>query len=320
MIISKTPFRISLFGGSTDYKSFYSQYGSLLIGFTINKYCYINIRQTPNIFAHQTKISYSQVETVSNNQDIQHNGVRGVFQYLGKMNNDRYELQHLSDLPAQTGTGSSSSFVVGLLNCLMNSPTKRELATGAIEVERVLLSEPGGIQDQIWAAYGGMNSIEINNEGYFKVKPLAVNDEFISEFFNRSILIYTGKERQSFKIAKSHDSISAESNKIKIMQLAYEAYKLFESENITKIASLLHDSWEQKKKISSLISNKKVNDLYESLQNDGMIGGKLLGTGGSGFIFGILQEGVKKDTIKNQYKHYYVDVGLSRQGSEIINE
>ena len=142
MIISKTPFRVSLFGGSTDYESFYSVYGSLLIGFAIDKYCYTSIRKTPNIFSHLSRISYSKVETVADNKDIDHNGVRGVLEYLKETGG--YEITHLSDLPSQTGIGSSSSFIVGLLKCFKNLSVK-ELAESAIYVERKLLDEAGGI-------------------------------------------------------------------------------------------------------------------------------------------------------------------------------
>ena len=154
MIISKTPFRVSLFGGSTDYESFYSQNTSLLIGFALDKYCYLLTRKTPKIFNHKSKIMYSSIETVNNNKDIQHNGVRGVLEFL----NIKYglEISHLSDLPSQTGIGSSSSFIVGLLNALYtlkNTDTsKKELAEQAIYIERKLLAESGGVQDQIWAA------------------------------------------------------------------------------------------------------------------------------------------------------------------------
>ena len=183
MIISKTPFRVSLFGGSTDYESFYSKYGSLLIGFGINKYCYTSVRETPSIFDYLTRVSYSKVEIVNDNDNIQHNGVRGVLTYLNK--HKGYEIAHMSDLPSQTGTGSSSSFIVGLLNCFTRDWSPKMLAQAAINVERKLLEEAGGIQDQIWAAYGGMNSIGISKDGSFCVRPLPVSEEFKQEFMNR---------------------------------------------------------------------------------------------------------------------------------------
>ncbi len=319
MIISKTPFRVSLFGGSTDYESFYSKFGSLLIGFAIDKYCYISVKETPKIFDYLTKVCYSKIEIVDKNLEIQHNGVRGILQHLNLMNNG-YEIYCASDLPAQTGIGSSSSFVVGLLKCLTNHWSKKMLANGAIEVERIVLEESGGIQDQIWAAYGGINSISIKRNGDFSVIPLPMSDEFEQEFMSRCIMIYTGKTRKSFKIAASHDSTKIEDQKLGIMDQAQEAYGLFFHEDIDGIGKCLHKSWEYKKQISNLICTEEVDNIYQSLQNDGMIGGKLLGAGGSGFIFGILREGIDKQGIKEKYKDRYIDINISKNGSEIINE
>ena len=321
MIISKTPFRVSLFGGSTDYESFYSQNTSLLIGFALDKYCYLLTRKTPKIFNHKSKIMYSSVETVNNNKDIQHNGVRGVLEFL----NIKYglEISHLSDLPSQTGIGSSSSFIVGLLNALYtlkNTDTsKKELAEQAIYIERKLLAESGGVQDQIWAAYGGMNSIHISKDGSFEVKRLPISDSLVEEFFNRSILIHTGKTRRSYKIAKAHDDKSAISHKKRIASIAHRGYQKFTEGDIDGIGHLLNDSWVQKQKISSLISNPSINSMYQELQVDGMIGGKLLGTGGQGFIFGILDSEVDISHVKSKYKSRYVDCNLSKNGSVIIN-
>ena len=318
MIISKTPFRVSLFGGSTDYESFYSKYGSLLIGFGINKYCYTSVRETPSIFDYLTRISYSKVEIVNDNENIQHNGVRGVLKYLNK--HKGYEISHMSDLPSQTGTGSSSSFIVGLLNCFTRDWSPKMLAKSAIHVERKLLEEAGGIQDQIWAAYGGMNSVGISKDGNFCVRPLPVSEEFKQEFMNRCIMIYTGKTRKSYRIAESHDQKDAEKHKINILEQAQKAYELFEEEDIDGIAKCLKESWENKKKISPLVSTPTVNKMYKSLEEDGMVGGKLLGTGGSGFIFGILNEDTDVFKIKEKYKSHYIDIDISEKGSVIINE
>ena len=320
MIICKTPFRISLFGGSTDYKEFYSQNESILIGFTLNKYGYLVVRETPDILPHKTKISYSEIETISDNKFIKHNGVRGVFDFL-KINQG-FEISYLSDLPARTGIGSSSSFIVGLLNILYshNKITfdKYKLASDAIHVERNLLKEPGGIQDQIWASYGGFNSITIKKDGDFSVKPLPISESFTNNFLDRSIMIYTGKSRKSFKTANDNSNNSQSKNNIK--HIAESAYQLFIDEDIDAISKILHKSWEEKKKISDNVSNKNVDLIYKELMEDGMIGGKLLGSGGSGFIFGILKSKSEKNKIKKKYKNLFVDFNISYNGSEIINE
>lgn len=323
MIITKTPFRVSLFGGSTDYPSYYENYGSKLIGFAINKYCYLTVRETPKIFPYKTRISYSKIEIVQENIDIEHNGVRGTLEYFGLR--DGLEIHNFADLPAQTGIGSSSSFVVGLVNAiskmiygdndLLNEDLRKNyLCDAAIIIERFTLKEPGGIQDQIFAAHGGFISIDIDTDGIYKVKPMPVSQYFIDDLLKRSVLVYTGKERKSFDIAKSSNKQSEHKNKIQ--EIANQAYEAFINEDVDSVANLLHNSWEHKKAISDQISNEEINSTYKALQKDGMIGGKLLGSGGSGFIFGICSpKGVSK--IKKKYNT--IDFNISKKGSEIIN-
>lgn len=319
MIICRTPFRVSLFGGSTDYQEFYSKNKSFLIGFTLDKYGYIVIRKTPHILPHKTKISYSETETIFDKEHIKHNGVRGVFDFLDIK--DGFEISYLSDLPARTGIGSSSSFIVGLLRSFYfynnKHVCKEQLTNDAIFVERKLLKEAGGIQDQIWAAYGGFNSIDIQHDGNFKVKPLPVDSNFKKHFIDRSVMIYTGQSRDSFKTAKENSKNSKNKNKIK--DLAHEAYQSFINEDVNHIGCLLKNSWDEKKKISTNVSNSDIDCIYDDLTKNGMIGGKLLGSGGSGFIFGILDENIDKLLVKKKYKNNFIDFEISDGGSEIIS-
>ncbi len=321
MIISKTPYRVSLFGGSTDYESFYSKHGSLLIGFAIDKYCYITSRNNPDIFDYMSKISYSKIEIVNSNRDIQHNGVRGVLEYFDLLH-ERLEINCLSDLPSQTGIGSSSSFIVGLINAIKhkNQYTPKQLAQYAIDIERKHLNETGGIQDQIWAAYGGMNSIHIDCDGSFFVKPLPVSGDFIQYFLDHSFLIYTGSDRKSFNISSSHDTGSNDTNKHRILEISREGYDAFCNENIQKIGDLLKESWLAKKKISNLICDQKTDNLINQLYSYGMIGGKLIGSGGSGFVYGITKDKIAKDVIKKSFFKNFIDFDISKTGSIIINE
>lgn len=307
MIFCKTPYRISLFGGSTDYEYFYSRYGSLLIGFTINQYVYTAMRYNPEILPYAYKIAYSKVEICDSIDKIEHNGVRGVLNFYKNIfgyNINRLELNHLSDLPSQTGLGSSSSFIVNIIKSLdmllgVYPKDKKNLADLAIHIERKLLNEPGGIQDQIFAAYGGgFKSIHIAKNGVFKVAPLPIDDSFTESIIDRSVLIYIGTERKSFEIASSH-SLEL-SHKLDILKIASEAYKAFVYEDIDEIAKLLHSSWLAKKSISNSISNFDVDTLYDTLISNGAIGGKLLGAGGSGFIYAILDKKVNKtEFLKN---------------------
>jgi D-glycero-alpha-D-manno-heptose-7-phosphate kinase len=321
MIISKTPLRVSLFGGGSDYKGFYSQYGSRLIGFCIDKYSYISLRRTPAIFPFRSSVSYSKTELVSNNRDIQHNGVRGVLEYLNITHG--VEISYAGDLPAQTGTGSSSSFIVGLLNAIYTlknkKVSKKQLAEQAIHIERELLCEPGGVQDQIWAAYGGINSIEIKKDGDFEVKPLPISREFVQEFIDRSLLIYTGKTRKSFRIANDVGSKDNYSQKKNILDISNKAYDAFLQSDIDKIAYHLANSWENKKQLSPLVCPKHVDSLYNSLESLGMIGGKLLGAGGSGFVFGIFKTKEDKGRAKKRYRSKNINFEIDNNGSQIIN-
>lgn len=319
MIITKTPFRVSLFGGSTDYESFYTKNGSLLIGFTMDKYCYISLRRSPEIFDYRSKISYSQVETVDNNSEIKHDGVRGTLEYLG-LEDEPLEITHFADLPARTGTGSSSSFVVGLINACSEYKgygySCSQLAEKAVEIERFYLDEPGGIQDQIWAANGGFNSIEIPRNGRFSVRPLPLSSDFIDQFFRRSVLLYTGSQRNSFELANSNNG--SEATKGHIMRLARDAYTAFANEDLGEIGKLLKYGWIEKKKISDSITNSHVDRLMLNLEMMGMVGGKLLGSGQSGFIFGLCKDEKAKENIKRKFSKQYIECGLSTQGSRVI--
>lgn len=321
MIISRTPFRVSLFGGGTDYKEFFSQEEALLIGFTIDKYSYISSRLTPSILPYHSRFSYSKNEIIEKPgstfeeylSQINHNGIRGVLELLGI--HAGIEISHFCDIPSQTGLGSSSSFVVGLINSIhkiFNWPlSKKSLAYDAISVERVFLNEPGGIQDQIWAAYGGINSIHISTDGSFKVKSLPISEEFVNEICSRCCLIFTGNSRNSFELANHHpSSYSAKKN---IKDIALEAYNSFVAEDLNSVGKLLEDSWNSKKSLNKNISNPEIDVLYTYLKSCGMIGGKLLGAGGSGFIFGVFDKVLNKNMFTNQYP-----INIDYDGSKII--
>lgn len=327
MIITRTPFRISLFGGSTDYKEYYSNWGSSLIGFSINKYTYLAGRFTPEILSYYSRFSYSKSEIINKDDfssfedylsKIQHNGIRGVLSYLSCSKG--LELSHFCDIPSQTGLGSSSTFVVGLLKLIhsLNDryPSKKSLAKTAIKIERDILREAGGIQDQIWAAYGGFNSIEIKTDGNFFVKPLPVSEEFTTSFLDRSFLLYTGSQRDSFDLAK-HPESSLQA-KHKIAGLSSLAYEAFSNQDIDSIGVLLDESWDNKRKINNGISNPEIDKTYSFLKENGMIGGKLLGAGSSGFIFGILKKDTYLDSLPESIMNNLIDFNIDYEGSKII--
>jgi D-glycero-alpha-D-manno-heptose-7-phosphate kinase len=207
MIIIKTPFRISFFGGSTDYKSFYEEYGSFIIGATIDKYVWLSARFRPKILPKHHSIAYSKLETATSVDDIQNPLIREVLKH--HKIKEHIDFHSAADIPARTGLGGSSSFCVGMVHLIKNlkgeKTNKETTAKTAIKIEREILKESGGIQDQIWAAYGGLNTIEINKKGGFKVKPLPISEKFKKELEESIVLIYTNNQRNQNEIAQSHE-------------------------------------------------------------------------------------------------------------------
>tara|TARA_R110000824_G_scaffold70829_1_gene181615 strand:+ start:2916 stop:3905 length:990 start_codon:yes stop_codon:yes gene_type:complete len=323
MIITKTPYRVSLFGGSTDYPSYYSQYGSTLIGFAINRYCYTSIMKLDEFTDINYQAFYSSAERVNTSEEIQNPGIRGTLQFCEKNIPDFKKLAIFiqNELPSKTGIGSSSSLIVGLLRSIYTlfkiEFDEKQLAQDAIYIERSLLKEPGGIQDQIWAAHGGFNSIDIDKHGAFFVKPLPICSEFINYFLDSSIMFYTKIQRDSYEIAESHNDKSAEQYKLGIHNLAQDALKLFDNEDLEGIGQLLDESWQMKKQISPMISNEYIDSLYQTVMNNGAFGCKLLGTGSGGFLF-CLCNNYKKHDIIDAVKLPHIDIKPTYQGSKII--
>ena len=318
MIISRAPYRISLFGGSTDYPSYYSKYEALLLGFTINHYCTTIIRHVPPILNNKYILKYSKTEKTDESKLIEHDGCRGLVQFY---NVPSIEIDILDDLPARTGIGSSSSFIVagatGICTLFGYKSTKKQLALDAINIERKLLKEPGGIQDQIWASYGGMNSIRIRQNGDFIVKPLPISDEFKEELNKHLLLFYTGEQRQSFDLAQSHDTMNG--YKTDVHNIAYEALGAFTSEDIQQIGNLLNESWLAKKKIAKNITSDNIDKIYSYAITHGAIGGKLLGSGTSGFMVFIVIDKTKEFIeCMEQCNLIHVNYGLDNQGATII--
>jgi len=317
MIIVKSPFRISFFGGSTDYKDFYENYGSFLIGTTINKYVYLSMRKRPSILSPQSCITYSKLQHVNSWDEIQNPLIREILKH--REIKIPIEFFSFSDIPSRTGLGGSSSFCVGMiyiLNKVMEKPeiSRKTLAKEAIYVERHILKEPGGIQDQIWPVYGGFNTIEIKKDGDFLVKPLSITKEFKEELQNSILLIYTNDQREQYTIAESHKN----KDKKAILEISKEAHQLFLNENVEQIGHLLRKTWEEKQKISSLISTEKINQMIEEIKNSGAYGWKLLGAGGCGFIL-VLCDQISKQKIKEKFNNVTLDFKFEDNGVSVIH-
>ena len=317
MTIVKSPFRISLFGGSTDYKEFYEKYGSFIIGTSINKYCYLSMRYRPSILSKQYLCTYSKYELVDNIEKIQNPLIRETLKYYDVK--QPIEFFSYSDIPARTGLGGSSTYCVGmsyLINKLQNKPIdKKQIIKSAIKIEREILKESGGIQDQIWPFAKGLNSIEINKNGDFFVKPLPITEEFINELQKSFTLIYTDEQRNTDEIAKSHENDVY--NKLNILELSKMSYSAFLKEDIKTIGELLYQSWINKEKISPLISNNKIKEIIDDVISLGAYGAKLLGSGGCGFVL-VVSNPIVKSKILEKYNGNILEFDFDKTGTSEI--
>jgi len=290
MIISRTPYRISFFGGGTDYQAWYQVHGGAVLSTTINHYCYLTCRYLPPFFKEKSRIVWSQIEKVLDNSEIVHPAVRAVLQYLHHEKNG-VEVNHSGDLPARAGLGSSSAFTVGLLNA-MNAlqgrmSNKRELACEAVHIERDILKENVGVQDQIATAYGGFNKVTIMQNGDFGVEPVILSQGRLNELQSHFLLFFTGVSRNASDIAK--DQVNLQASKKAELQ---EMRKLVDDAlgvvmygpDFNEFGRLLHESWQLKRSLCSSIAPGFVDDIYAKARGAGAIGGKLLGAGGGGFM------------------------------------
>lgn len=281
---------MSFFGGGTDYPAWYKQHGGAVIGTTINKYCYLSLRSLPPFFKHRHRIVYSQVELCRDVDEIQHPSVRACLSEMGIEHG--LEIQHAGDLPARSGLGSSSSFTVGLLNALHamkgNLVTSQYLADEAIRIEQDVIQEKVGSQDQIWAAYGGMNRIDfIPNDGY-RVNPLIMSRERFETLGDCMLLFFTGLSRIAETIAaKTIENLGDRDNHLKTMRaMVDEAQEILQTptRSLDDFGKLLHESWCLKRELADNVSNPEIDAMYEAGREAGALGGKLLGAGGGGFM------------------------------------
>ena len=322
MIISKTPYRISFFGGGSDYPEWYNEFGGTVLSTTINKYLYITCRELPGFFDHKYRVVWSKIEKVNNIEQIQHQAIRGILKHY-KYNNG-LEIHYDGDLPARSGMGSSSSFVVGLINALfkLNKKTlnKKELANKSLFIEQKILNEVVGSQDQIAAAYGGFNKILFKKNNSFTIKKIRTNKN-LRLLEDNLILLYTSINRTAHYIASSYvkNLTTTKKNYIKeIIDHVEEGQKIIEGGNIDDFGRLLNSAWRVKKQLGKSITNKKIDNLYNYALKNGALGGKILGAGGGGFLLLYMK---KKDRIKflnKNNKIINIPFKFSDTGSEII--
>ncbi len=324
MIISRTPHRISFFGGGTDYPSWYLENGGKVLGVAIDKYCYITCRELPPFFEHKHRIAYSKVETVLHLDEIQHPSARETLKYLEIGHG--IEVHHDGDIPARSGMGSSSAFTVGLLKTLYALDgkiiTKEELYKTAIHIEQNLIKENVGSQDQVWAACGGLNTIEFLQNGEIIVEPIIMKEKHLRNFESKFMLFFTGIARYASEIAKEQIQNTPKNKKelSAMRELVNEAYKTLISgrDDLSDFGRLLSETWSLKRRLSDKISNSEVDAIYEAAIKNGALGGKLLGAGGGGFML-FYAEPEYQDRIKKALKGYlHIPFKFDFTGSEII--
>ena len=322
MIITKTPFRMSFFGGGTDIREFYEKYEGAVLSSTFDKYCYVTVRHLPRFFDYKNQITYSRIERVSGVDDIEHPLVRNAMKYL-----DMHELivTYDADLPARTGLGTSSSFAVGLLNafhCLKGRPKdKKTMADEAIYVERVLCDEAGGLQDQVAASFGGLNRIDFRADDY-TVTPIIISEERKKALNDSLLLYFTGFSRFSADIqVDTKKNIGNKTDTLLRMKaMVDEAEEILKDEtrDLADFGRLLDESWRLKRTTGSKISNDQIDQIYEKALKSGALGGKLLGAGGGGFmLFYVPQD--RQEAFKEDFKDLLpVPFRFENEGTTVI--
>ena len=323
MIISRTPFRISFFGGGTDYPSWYINHGGAVLSTSIDKYCYISCRYLPPFFEHKTRIVYSTIENCQTIDEIAHPAVREILRYINIKNG--LEIHHDGDLPARSGMGSSSSFTVGLLNALYALKgqiiSKEQLAKESIHIEQDLIKETVGSQDQVSAAYGGFNYISFSQNGEISIRPITISKERLNELNSHLMLFFTGINRIASDIADSFvDKIEERKRQLRITKdLVDEALFIINSDrDIRAFGELLDEAWQVKRSLSNKISNAKIDDLYKMAISVGAIGGKITGAGGGGFLLLFVPPKKQKEVREILNNLTYVPFQFEFLGSQII--
>ena len=324
MIISKTPFRMSFFGGGTDMPDFYKKHNGAVLSTTFDKYCYVNIRHLPRFFEYSTEIVYSQIERVTALSDIHHPLIRNAMQFM-KMH--EIHLTYEADLPARTGLGTSSSFAVGLLNAFYAMKgkyvDKKRLADEAIYLERVLCAEAGGLQDQIAASFGGLNRINFTADGY-EVKPIIISKERSAQLNENLMLFYTGISRFSSdiqaKTGKEIQKAEKQSQLLHMVSMVDDAERILTDKlaSLNDFGRMLDETWRLKRGISSSVSTESIDILYERALKAGALGGKLLGAGGGGFFVFYVEKDKQAYVRENLSELLYVPFFFETGGSQVI--
>ena len=324
MIITRTPFRMSFFGGGTDMKDFFTEHGGAVISTTFDKYCYVIVRHLPRFFDYSTELSYSKIERVTSIDDIEHPAVRNAMKML-----DMHEIRltYEADLPARSGLGTSSSFAVGMLNAFYalkgKYADKKKLADDAIYLERVLCNEAGGWQDQIAASFGGFNRINFNKDGTYDVYPLIIHPDRKKQLDDNMLMFFTGFTRFSSDMQKANAKGYHDKTKqlLEMLDLVNQAQEILTDKNsdLDDFGRLLDHTWKLKRQTGGAITTSSIDALYQRGIDAGALGGKLLGAGGGGFLVFYVQP-EKKQAVKEAMKDLlYVPFHFEDGGTRVIH-
>lgn len=322
MIITQTPFRMSFFGGGTDFPGFYKEHGGAVISTTFDKYCYVNVRHLPRFFDYTTELSYAKTERVSRVEDIEHPAIREAMKQL-----DMHEIRltYEADLPARSGLGTSSSFAVGMLNAFYalkgKYADKRKLADDAIFLERVLCNESGGVQDQIAASFGGLNRINFDADGY-SVNPIIIAPDRKNLLNRNLMLFFTGFSRFSsdIQVEAEKNLKSKKDQLLEMLSLVDDAEKVLTSKcDLNEFGKLLDYTWKLKRGITNKVSTDSIDAVYEKAMKAGATGGKLLGAGGGGFLLFYVEPEKQKQVHEALDKLLHVPFEFETGGTRVIH-
>ncbi len=322
MILTRTPFRISFFGGGTDYPTWSEAHGGAVLSTTIDKYCYIFCRPLPPFFDNTVRVVWSKVELANDVQEIEHPSVKAISKFL-KIKRG-IEVHHAADLPARSGLGASSSFTVGLLNAfytLLNKPiSKHGLAIDAITVEQDIIKENVGSQDQVAAAYGGFNKISFGANRHVHVEPVVISADTLEAFQGRLMLFFTGLSRSASEIASAQikNTHSKEKELKEMHGMVDQASALLGRGDVDAVGKLLHESWQLKRGLSHLVTTSRVDEIYDAGMRAGALGGKLLGAGGGGFILFYADPAAQPKIREALSDLIHVPFRFESKGSELV--
>jgi D-glycero-alpha-D-manno-heptose-7-phosphate kinase len=323
MIISMTPYRISFFGGGTDYPAWYRENGGAVLSTSINKYCYITCRFLPPFFTHRHRFVYSRIENVTSTEEIQHPAIKAVLEWMNWEKG--LEIHHDGDLPARSGLGSSSSFTVGLLNALTalqgGHLSKKDLACKAIHIEQKVIKEAVGSQDQVASTYGGFNKIEFQRDDSFDVQPVILTTEKKKYLESHFMLFFTGISRYAAEAAKAkiQNIQNRKEELLRIGQTVEEALSLICSSGsfAGELGQLMHEAWQYKRSLSEKVTNKTIDEIYEAARDAGAYGGKLMGAGNGGFMVFMVRPELQEQ-VRERLKHLtHVPFEFENFGSKI---